>query len=481
MAYPAVSVKDGAVFDSLGANTSERVDLPDGFYIKGGTKGEYLSLVGKEISQSIRGIFSLGQGMSISTLDGQPFDLGAIPTIDYARYRVFSRDYEYYYVIEPGENMDYAGIISKWWERFPFESPWKMKKGKTSLNPDRLKWIKAFDSHIVEAIVMQQTQISMRRPSSFNELLSKKLHRQLSFIKAKLNLQLSPIGGRVTKILPFWDRGVAICHVWFIVNESDPTRGMGCQVYKDGNFFFGPWCERISQDSADAGESQLYNFPPKYTLRSWICGPLYATSVQYNGSSQGMPAPFQPTGVHIYAPGTKYSRDSDIPGMESAEVMATRLAKMAVDEQRKIEQNRLLAIGKVLKDAPIVITQGPPIFKLPTRGIRIVTGIREIYLRSDGGAKWHYAIKFDINAVCEINGNYIDADGIKNRMAPHILIMEFSDNMWGFADKSDRYYAYFFHYQVPQKGCRCESCDNVRKVVALTIEKAEKINEPIPF
>lgn len=479
MSTPACSVKGGVVFDALGRNTAERVTLPDGFYYKYGYT--LRSLDGREISSSKNeGIFCLAEGSTLSTLEGQVLDYGDIDIVPFSRYRIFNANYEYFYVVEIGEKIDYVSVVAKWWERFTFDSPWKMVRGSTKLIDARMKWLDELKSPVVKAMLMAGTHISMRRPGEINELVGKKLHRQLSFIKNKLNIQLAPIGGRITKIVPFWDRGVALCHVWFVVNEKDPTRGIGCQVYKDGNFFFGPWCERISQDSVDGASSQLYLFPPKYTLRSWIVGPLYATAVKYRNENSGMPALFHPTGVKIYAPGTKSSMESDVPGLMTRDEYESKLRETNRRAENDLKKERFETLKKVFDSAPIIHTQGLPIFKRAIRGIGIATGVREVYVRSEGGAEWQYAVKFGGGGIFyDSKGSIRDRDGNYNIMEPHICIVPFSKGLWGLKES---YYQYYYHHQIPMVECDCENCTNIRKKVSLSLKELEDMaNEPKPF
>src|SRR3990167_1540196 len=365
MVRPLVLVKNGIAYTHRGEKLAP-VDSDDGYYydvpsqwivqaLKGKAKPiEFEYRVGKVIPCVI-----ISDYPHLIDADGNMFTVGSIPDkVEIGEtILVYLRHY-YYYIPEQSTKTTLLDDLAAWFVRFPAKSPWiKGKKGHR-LTPALSRWAKKSEhGTAVWSIVKTDNRDFMKTPDEIRKAVSARVKKRLGFIKSKLNKQIADIGGKITAISVDWQKGVALVWVRFTVNGVDPTNGGGCLCYLNGDFYYGPWCQRIRQkDLADKIEL-LHDYPPKYTLRSWIIGPLYSTALYARENHRKMesaisgepPKYFESTGVVMLARGTAKTSDNDGLKVEILDdkvikARAKRIAQKMIDENNKVLSEKIASL-----------------------------------------------------------------------------------------------------------------------------------------
>lgn len=180
-----------------------------------------------------------------------------------------------YFLVE-GQT-DLAKRLASWWSGWGKKIFWTTV-GTSRLNPHRQNYAK---SHRVQAVVGVETSVGLDNKTPLCDQVAAEMGPQLRKVKKIIDRLLAPIGARVTELYPYWQRYVPMVWVHFEVNGVDPTKGQGCLCYPNGDFYYGPWCQRIGQHDSDSATHMLYDSPPSMTLVDWITGPLYEASQRY--------------------------------------------------------------------------------------------------------------------------------------------------------------------------------------------------------
>ena len=478
MARPLVLVKNGIAYTHRGEKLAP-VDSDDGYYydvpsqwivqaLKGKAKPiEFEYRVGKVIPCVI-----ISDYPHLIDADGNMFTVGSIPDkVEIGEtILVYLRHY-YYYIPEQSTKTTLLDDLAAWFVRFPAKSPWiKGKKGHR-LTPALSRWAKKSEhGTAVWSIVKTDNRDFMKTPDEIRKAVSARVKKRLGFIKSKLNKQIADIGGKITAISVDWQKGVALVWVRFTVNGVDPTNGGGCLCYLNGDFYYGPWCQRIRQkDLADKIEL-LHDYPPKYTLRSWIIGPLYSTALYARENHRKMesaisgepPKYFEPTGVVMLAKGA--SRTSDNDGLKSEKsdpkAMKQRAENLAelfiVKAQKIVEKN----VSELFDEGEMILQTHDPFMRVPIEWPYPSSGIAN-YLKTTGKS-WRVCVRperdnggrFEISN--ELNGHEfsVDVQGGKFGFAPEVFSNGFSD-----------FRRYAYHYQILVEKCTCSKCKEMREAV----------------
>lgn len=464
MAKPATLVKDGIAYNYRGERIAPVV-ARDGYYQDvipdiGLKNGEWLTgvpvpkLESRLDDELLIECYTLSDYPALTRANGNGHvDGGRIsPVLPVGTLVYIFNIYRvsFYYIPPERQIGNLAELLSRWWLRFPFESPWEISGGKTRLSKSRYAWARSHGCPPMEHIVFQAYRDFMTQPIELSMSVSALVTRQLGFIKYKLNRQISPIGGVVNRILPTWQKGIALCHVWFTINDIDPTNGAGCGVYKNGDFYYGPWCQRVRQKSADKGIMLLHDFPPKYNLRSWIAGPLFATAQEKgnNKGNNGFPKKFKPTGATTLLAGTDYSDKSDVPE-HPLPATAKEMGRAVELAGKQIHAEFMDELWEALSHPTIESFENPGdiILRIPVDN--------GSYLRSNDAQFWKYCVPV-----------------IGEDLQSYELSIEVTDGEWGVDDNERGNY----RNTMPGLNCGCGTCKKIRRRVEECL-KTKKIPE----
>lgn len=487
-AYPAIKVTDRVAYDYRGERIAPVVAV-DGYYpeisrvgISNGLLMEGVPAIEisprRQLTQWRTCITVSDYPNMIDVRNGENVDIGEIDpplpvgtTLD-----IFYGDNNGYSYRIAVDSFDLIGTISTWWKRYPYDSPWIEIEGKSRLNPARLAWIEMYKSKAMTAILGDEFSDFMRQPTQMSQLVAKNVARKLALIRAKLNRELAPIGGKITSIAPWWQKHIALCHLKFEINGVDPTRGQGCMVYLNGDFYYGPWCERVEQ--LDISHGLLHRFPPKYTLKSWIVGPLLASVTHDNYTdpekhrfqshvSGSKPAPFFPTGAVILAAGTQNKRDSDgLNTGHTPEQLMKAIEELANQYRAKADKvivEKLVILFNKLKFETST-TEGRPSYRISLSDIYRPYPVHQISILSDDGENWYYRV-----SLYDPRGTYAKDTELLFPFEIEIKLQS-GPVVWGAyvtdIPASINNEVRLEHNQIPMFGCSCDNCRFIRAYVS---------------
>lgn len=280
-------VKDGTY---LGRPTAAP-GLPDGYYNVMGDKPKPITnLIDRGLYESVSANSVIGPDERTRSYDFFPLLQTGL------KVHLFHLRYDDYFLVE-GQT-DVVERLANWWSGWGKKVIWSKK---SHLNNRRKAYARSCN---VLGIVDSQTHVGLSVTPEICKDVAKLVEKKLDNIRAKIDAELSTIGGKVTQILPYWQRCIPMCWVLFEINGVEPTSGMGCIVYTNGDFYYGPWCQRAGQDGTLGGGIMIYDRPPSMTLLDWICGPLYEATQRdkkdgYYFSGTKKPPKFQPSGMEV--------------------------------------------------------------------------------------------------------------------------------------------------------------------------------------
>lgn len=482
-----LKVDKGKIYGDCGKLYAE-ANIPDGYYVDA-VKMEMITKDGKwlgkpqtELGRRLgegRVCVSISEYPALMDEDGQQFNFTRIePALPVgSSLIIWTVSYNYYwYVIDHGNGVTILDQLCEWWRRFPMQNAWVQVEGKHVIDKQLQELAKINYGKVIDAIVKRNTDDYIGNPSDLMEVTNKKLSRSMGRMKALINEHLKPIGGEVLQVCPAWYKGLAMIGLRFAVNGIDPIHGNWVYCYKDLNFFYGPYCQRVRQKDMDGRVELMTNYPPKYTLMDWIAGPLYATAqeardgVNLSDRMNNPPKYFQPNGVTILAKGTAYARETDGHNDPNAARKAAELANFFVEvfdpaRGKKLYEEYLEreASKAIMKHGHAEVQEGThePYARVPFDGWMEHKGFGQYLLTDTKVVKVH----------ASIDGEAFGHGFYKGQI---VLIKEVeNDWKWGWTGDEEGvapdFLKYVGHFQLAVQNCGCPNCRNIRLGVAHSI------------
>lgn len=502
-----IQVRSGVAYGDWGQELAPVSSLtPDGLYIDDikwslFVRGKWVGdppTPSKKTKATLDPAWAITQYPRLLTASDENITIGEFPfDVPIGTLVMHGNDEKYgrvYYIPEQSRD-ELAKAIAKWWVRFPEKTPWisntdgKKKHTRHVLNPLRMKWVKEIGNPVVTRLVGDDYRDFMSSPTELHEQVAKLVKPTLHKYLKILNAQIAPYGGKITSIKPTWQKHIALIFVEFQINGIDPTWGMGCTVYKNGDFYYGPWCQRPRQKDLAPGIELLHDFPPRYTLAEWITGPLYETAIRSaKGGNYGIssnltskePRMFHPTGVVMLATGTQKTTETaasapkrSVASVIEAQMLASFSKSAGAAWPVKAVTKKLAGIIKA--DSVMRTPNGMTISRIPfPQAASFCVGVaygeaRNPVLRTNG-LRVRYAVTIFVREGDTLNAHVPPGTSLD-------FSVEVPGDMkgkWGFdpdllprGEKQtpiDRYPS-ALHWAMPVKGCACAICLKTRGVV----------------
>src|SRR3990167_1206744 len=361
--------------------------------------------------------------------------------------------------------------LAEWFLSHDTEPAWRLLRGRTSL-PKKTLLNKAMKYGMdVASLTGGDFRDFMKGPSNINDLVETLVKRKLGKVRSILKKQLEPIGGEILRLKPFWQKHMPLVWVEFkitgeyengAIRSVDPTRGAGALVYLNGDFYYGPWCERIYQKDFSDKILLLHDFPPKYTLQSWISGPLLATAMYTKDGKrekQGIigkgPSMFYPKGVKILARGTAFSNQVDTMKVKvDMDLLKSNFMLLALKANRKTSEEMYREFSKSMSGI-VKLTEidgGETECRISYDSWYSRDGIGS-YLKNSGKRYWLCISKVDVAEYT-------------------VDCMENNKINWGFGfdvENLPRSFDKGAHITYPVRNCSCIPCRKMRRGVMTSI------------
>ena len=491
MAEPLVFVKDGMAYTHR-AEPICPVEVDDGYY-QGvlltwiASKGKAKSGGPNSKNKSAEHLIPcsvISEYPHLVDAKGYTFTIGSLNVKTEIGETILVDKRNYCYYIPDQKSGTLLEDLAEWFIKFKVKSPWIVGKNGHRLTPARARWAKRFpNGDAIWSIVNSDNRDFMRPPDNLQKAVVPRIKKRLGLLKSKLNKQIEPIGGKITSICPDWQKGIALVWVRFTINGVDPTHGGGCLCYLNGDFYYGPWCQRPRQKDLAGKIELLHDYPPKYTLRTWITGPLYSTALYAKENpgaklesaiSSSPPAYFEPTGVVMLAKGT--SRTTEDDGVKVRTITAKEAKRLSKERSDMLQEK--MADG--LKDELVQHMNGlfvgqrvfgthKPFSRVSIQWPFTSSGIYN-YLKTDG-QDWMVCVTLYPH---EQEYFEVPKDLVGVEYSAPVSKGGYGFEKEQFQNGSWQVFSFAAHYQLIVKGCSCEKCDAMRRKVGFTITKTEQ-------